>query len=132
MDMQLQSLPTTPAGMLTTIHGQTLPDCGRSRLTAMLQEAYELHNAHVAMRLDGGETVLVPLTDALMRELQANPEPRTLGGVDLGEPAGMDIQQIDERAWRLTEVLESWQGVPRVSTLRFAYDNPYDDAGNQD
>lgn len=132
MDMQLQSAPTTPAGMLTTIHGQTLPDCGRSRLTAMLQEAYELHNAHVAMRIDGGETVLVPLTDALMRELQANPEPRTLGGVDLGEPAGMDIEQIDANAWRLTEVLECWQGVPRVSTLRFAYENPYDDAAKQD
>jgi len=116
---KFQSEPTIPEGMLKTIHGHMLPDCGRSRLTAMLQEAYELHNTHVVMRVDGGAPETVELTNELLLDL----EPSRLGSVDLGGPASMSIEQIDEGGFRLTEVLESWQGVPRVSTLRFEYDN---------
>lgn len=112
---------TIPAGTILTVHGDTLPDCGRSRLVAMLQEAYELRNTHVVMRVDGGEPVQVALTDELVRDL----EPTSIGGVDIGQPASMGIVKIEEHAFRLTEVLEMWQGVPRVSTLRFEYEDLY-------
>lgn len=127
MDMELTCMAATPVGKLTTVHGQTLPDCGRSRMTAMLQEAYELHNDYVSMQIDGGKIVQVQLTDAFMRELQTDPEPRMLGGVRLDDAASMSIEQIDERTYRLTQVLECWQDEPRTTMLRFAYVDPHAD-----
>jgi hypothetical protein len=47
MDMTLTTDPETPAGKIRTACGRLLPDTGHGQLLAILDEAYELHNAHL-------------------------------------------------------------------------------------
>lgn len=103
-----------------TACGMVLYESGRSRLLALLHAAYELHNAHVAVSVDGGEARQVALTDAMVRDEHL----RMLGDVDLGIAQCMSIEQIDERTFRLTEVLEEWMGEPKTRLLRIDHRDP--------
>ena len=135
MDMQITQQPkrdewaeTAPGVMqavrFETACGMMLYEGGRSRLLALLHMAYELHNPHVSVSVDGGEAQQVELTDAMIRDENL----RRLGGVDLGEGHSMAIEQIDERTFRLTQVLEEWMGEPRTQTVRIDYVDPHDEA----
>lgn len=116
--MQLTESKTLPAGTLETACGFVLPDCPRSRLNAILHDAYELTD-RVAVRVDD-ET---PYELTLGRDM-IEAEPTSLGEVDLGTPATMTIEQVDANTFRLTEVLEEWMGEPRVRMLQVTYEDP--------
>lgn len=105
-----------PAGTVTTVRGKVLVDCGRSRLTALLEEAYELDD-HVVVRLDDGEPEQVFLSG----DLTFDGDPRELGSVDLGEPGSMQIDVVEQSTGRgvftLTPVLECWMPDTAARTL---------------
>lgn len=104
-----------------TACGMMLPEGGRSRLLALLHMAYETHNQHVSVSVDGGEPEQVALTDEMVRDEYL----RTLGTVNLDMAHSMSIEQIDERTFRLTQVLEEWMGEPKTWLVRIDYVDPY-------
>lgn len=131
MDMQITQAPkrdewveiapgVMQAVRFETACGMMLHESGRSRLLALLHEAYELHTSHVSVSVDGGEGQQVAVTDAMIRDEHL----RMLGDLDLGIAQCMSIDQIDERTFRLTEVLEEWMGEPRTRLVRIDYDDP--------
>ena len=121
LDMNmLTEMNAAPEGMIETACGFTLPDTARSRLTALIHEAYETTD-FVSVRIDQQE----PFALELGRDM-IEAEPTSLGGIELGTPATMKIEQIDENTYRLTEVLEEWMGEPRIQILQVSYQDPRD------
>lgn len=85
--LTLECEPQVPAGMIRTLNGDILPDTGRSRLIAKLQEAYALDGA-VKLNVDGSATRVVPLTERQVLSLDmtvlddVDLDPATCTGID--------------------------------------------------